>query len=594
MWNTFRETYRKKHNKDGQKGAVTVEAVVAFVGFLFVIFTILNVVNFCRAQVLVSNAVDTVTKELTQYSYLYNISGLQKFDSDIHDIGQTGKDNLNAVAGSVGNLYSAMSTAVGTSIEEGTNLANATMDGSVTEDMVTTALNSLEADGTNISTSINNMTTEFATVGDNPVLYMKSIVAVAGSEGLDALKSHLIAAPLAKALMVKHFGGSWSEADRQLEALGVVDGLDGMNFGMSTLFCEGEEEDVHIVLYYKLKVVQLFPWADFEAAMCKESHARAWLGGDDVVVKVAAPRFDSTNTGGGEEPPAEEEEEEEAAPDAEAIKAAMVEKYGQEVVDAVSDGEDTSAWTEDDWEYRIWWYQNAENPDAQIDETELNDGLTNEQIQFLMSSEYGQDIVTMILADNNTSNWTQDDWEKAILCYMYMSQNEPDTFNRVRMINKYGYETVNAVSAGVDTSLWTADEWEDNIGLYLRNTRAGEEENKEEESTAGRTKYDNINIDELKTSDPNLLDEIVDDIRRNGNSPIDIPEDVSINAKSMTKGYQQIKYQWTEGDYKYEARWHTETPGAVQYDRGTTWVITRTIPGNAQGQKRVTEYLVGD
>ena len=52
-----------------EKGAATIEAVVSFTGFLFVIFTLLNIVNFCRAQMLVSNAVDTVAKELTQYSY---------------------------------------------------------------------------------------------------------------------------------------------------------------------------------------------------------------------------------------------------------------------------------------------------------------------------------------------------------------------------------------------------------------------------------------------------------------------------------------------------------------------------------------------
>ena len=319
MWNTFRKMYSAKYKKvqkrsiikGRQRGSATVEAIVAFVGFLFVIFTILNVVNFCRAQVLISNAVDAVTKELTQYSYLYQISGLQKFDSDIQDIAQTGKDNLNTVAESVGDLYSAMSDAYETTSREATNLANATLDGSVTEDMVTSALNHLEMDGTNINTSINNMTTEFATVADNPVLYMKSIIAVAGSEGLEAIKSHLIAAPLAKAMLVKHFGSDWDSADQQLKALGVVDGLGGMNFGMSTMFSANEKEDIHIVVYYKLKITQFFPWADFEATMCKQSRARAWLGGDDVIVKVAVAKSDSGDVGGennGAEPPEQTEE----------------------------------------------------------------------------------------------------------------------------------------------------------------------------------------------------------------------------------------------------------------------------------------------
>ncbi|SHK19192.1 hypothetical protein SAMN02745163_03393 [Clostridium cavendishii DSM 21758] len=110
----------------------------------------------------------------------------------------------------------------------------------------------------------------------------------------------------------------------------------------------------------------------------------------------------------------------------------------------------------------------------------------------------------------------------------------------------------------------------------------------------GKTKYDNIDINNLKESNPVELDNIIKDIRENGGPPFDIPENATINAKTMNKGYQQIKYNWSDGTYKYESRWHTETPGAVKYDRGTTWVVTRTIPGNAQGRMRVTEYLVGD
>jgi hypothetical protein len=110
----------------------------------------------------------------------------------------------------------------------------------------------------------------------------------------------------------------------------------------------------------------------------------------------------------------------------------------------------------------------------------------------------------------------------------------------------------------------------------------------------GKTKYDNIDINNLKESNQVELDNIINDIRGNGGSPLDIPENATVNAKTMNKGYQQIKYNWSDGTYKYESRWHTETPGAVQYDRGTTWVVTRKIPGNAQGQRSVTECLAGD
>lgn len=113
---------------------------------------------------------------------------------------------------------------------------------------------------------------------------------------------------------------------------------------------------------------------------------------------------------------------------------------------------------------------------------------------------------------------------------------------------------------------------------------------KVEAKGAGKTKYDNIKFDSLSGDD---LVKVTTDIRNNGGSPVNIPEKTKVIAQSKN-GYQQIKYKWNDGNYNYEARWHTETPGAAQYDRGTTWVVTKTTPGNANGVQKVVEVKVGD
>lgn len=269
-----------------ESGAATIEAIISFTGFLFVIFTFLGVINICRTQMLVSNAVDTATKELTQYAYFYKMSGLQKFSSELSATAETGKTSLNEVIGTVDQLYSSIGTAIDEGVEHGTNVKNAVQSGNVNVADVQNALFSVGNDITNVETAINSVTSAFGAVQDNPLLYMKSLVAVAGSEGLDLLKSHIIAAPLAKMFVSKHFGATKEEADRYLENLGVVDGLDGMNFSMSTIFTSDSPEDVHIVVYYKIKFVQLFNWGLIEVPLCKESVARAWLAGDDVQAKV--------------------------------------------------------------------------------------------------------------------------------------------------------------------------------------------------------------------------------------------------------------------------------------------------------------------
>ncbi|GMQ61681.1 hypothetical protein [Vallitalea maricola] len=75
-------------------------------------------------------------------------------------------------------------------------------------------------------------------------------------------------------------------------------------------------------------------------------------------------------------------------------------------------------------------------------------------------------------------------------------------------------------------------------------------------------------------------------------SPIKIPNTSKIIVQNKT-GYQQIKYKWSDGIIKYEARWHTRTPGAPE-NQGNTWVITRTTPGTATGQRKTQHILTGD
>lgn len=63
--------------------------------------------------------------------------------------------------------------------------------------------------------------------------------------------------------------------------------------------------------------------------------------------------------------------------------------------------------------------------------------------------------------------------------------------------------------------------------------------------------------------------------------PMKVPKNAGINPQQK-KGYKQVKYTWSRGKYRYEARWHTRTPGAPK-EQGMTWVITRRIPGIGYG-----------
>lgn len=266
-----------------QRGSATVEAVIGFTGFLLTIFTILGMVNFCRAQMLVSSAVDTAAKELAQYAYFYEMSGLQKFEGQLDDNGQLGKDNINEVIGTVDSLYGsivgAKDKAEDTVTDAGAMLAAGQVDLQKFENSVTGLENSAQG----VMTGIQSVSDAMTQVGDDPLLYMRSLVAIIGSETMEVAK-RAVAVPLSKMFVQKHFGENKDEANATLEALGIEGGLDSMNFNLSKIFSDDEHEDIELTVFYKVRLFQVFDWIILEANVSKVAVCRAWLGGDDVQI----------------------------------------------------------------------------------------------------------------------------------------------------------------------------------------------------------------------------------------------------------------------------------------------------------------------
>lgn len=286
-----------------QCGSATVEAVIGFTGFLLTIFTILGMVNFCRAQMLVSAAVDTAAKELAQYSYFYEMSGLQKFEKQLDDNSQVGKDNINDVIGTVDSLYGSIVNAKdkveGTVTDTGEMIAAGQVDLQKFENSV----QGLENSAQGVLTGINSVSAAITQIGDDPLLYMRSLVAIMGSETMEVAK-RAVAVPLARMFVQKHFGADKDEANAALEALGIEGGLDSMNFNLSKIFSDDEHEDIELTVFYKVRLFQVFDWIILEADVSKVAVCRAWLGGDDVQALASNPNAptepESTPDAGGE------------------------------------------------------------------------------------------------------------------------------------------------------------------------------------------------------------------------------------------------------------------------------------------------------
>ncbi len=294
--------YGKEINN--QCGSATIEAVIGFTAFLFAIFTILGFVNFCRAQMLVSSAVDTAAKEMSQYAYFYEMSGLQKFEGRLDNNASVGKNNINEIIGTVDNLYSRINGAVEQTIQDKTNVSNMLAAGDADLQTFENAITGIENSAEGVMQGITGVGNALKDIGNDPLLYMRSLVALIGSEGMEAAK-RAVAVPLARSFVSKHFGENTEAANIKLESLGIEGGLDSMNFNLSNIFSDNKHQDIEITVIYKVKLFQVFDWVILEANVSKVASCRAWLGGDDVITKAVTskqPPLDTkpSATSGGE------------------------------------------------------------------------------------------------------------------------------------------------------------------------------------------------------------------------------------------------------------------------------------------------------
>ena len=89
-------------NLKDEDGAIIIEATLSLSFFMFFIVTVLTIVNICYVQSKMSIAVNETAKEISQYSYLYGLTGLNKKQQDLVKQGQEANDRMTDIVGNVG------------------------------------------------------------------------------------------------------------------------------------------------------------------------------------------------------------------------------------------------------------------------------------------------------------------------------------------------------------------------------------------------------------------------------------------------------------------------------------------------------------
>jgi len=273
----MKNLFRKKNNQDG---AVTIEATIALTSFLFMFIMIYSIVTICRTQATIQVAINSTAKELSQYSYVYSITGLHNAMTNVQNNAQATKDDTNAVAGDIADVFSGIQSIGGAEVEFGD--VNGMME----------SWDQISSDLQQTGNSLTSAQERITAMAEDPQKLLFGMAKLFVSEGYELAKSAASEA-VSRVLTQKHLKRSERDtADAFCKSVGIIPGtyfgkqsyFNGIDFSHSTLFPYGSDE-ITIVANYKMKLLQLLP-ISFEFHFTQTAVTKGWLQGDSTATGI--------------------------------------------------------------------------------------------------------------------------------------------------------------------------------------------------------------------------------------------------------------------------------------------------------------------
>ena len=208
--------------RKNQEGAIVIEATISLTFFMLVIVTVLAVVNICLAQAKIGILIHGVAKDLSNYTYIYTMAGLNEKEKAISKKADYSRGKIN-------NIVSQTDDVLGT-IEK---IGDAVFD------------------------------KEFWT----------SMVNLLGEQAIQEVKGSAID-KVCKSVAEKRLTSSGNSADAYLKKIGIEKGLAGLDFRKSE-FCAGGGDDIKIIVRYDVHALKLLN-IDFDFHFEQCAYTKSW------------------------------------------------------------------------------------------------------------------------------------------------------------------------------------------------------------------------------------------------------------------------------------------------------------------------------
>ena len=209
-----------------ERGSVTIEAIISLSAFMFAIVTMMTIVNICIVQAKIAYAINTTAKEISQYSYLYALTGINDREGEVAESGRVQTQDLQNVL-----------TKTNEAFNEIQNLGSSTAPQSVNDiDDILSAWDDVKGGVNNVMDAGSSIKSSIENIAKDPKSLMFGIAKIGATETFDLFKSRLIAAPLAKVMCKKHLVDEKDgDVDAYLKKLGVIPNssgsyIDGLDF----------------------------------------------------------------------------------------------------------------------------------------------------------------------------------------------------------------------------------------------------------------------------------------------------------------------------------------------------------------------------
>ena len=249
----------------GEKGSFTVEAILSLSIFMFAFVTIVSLATVAKIESTTQYAIDQTAKEISKYTYIASRANLLVHPKDS---AEATVDSIDEAVQSMYDFSDVLSSSTGGN--------GVTLSSEGLSDM----LSGMSGDDfKSITASAQNVYNSFAPLMSDPKGAITALAQVVAQKGGSALVSRVIAQPLCKALLPKYITQQ-DDASAVLEKMGVVNGLDGLDFSLSTFLMD--QRTINVVLVYEIDV-KGFGIFDQKLIVKQTASTAAWLADTEGV-----------------------------------------------------------------------------------------------------------------------------------------------------------------------------------------------------------------------------------------------------------------------------------------------------------------------